>query len=113
MPDKRNWFRKFLDQTSFGDRYNLYLTPEQAEKALSSLSSRSKSSGRIRGLIEELEGAAAYPTIVNQQPVVTITLDTSDTITLQDELQLTKKQLKEVIQSVVVETGLYTRTTRV
>ena len=113
MPDKRNWFRKFLDQTSFGVRYTLYLTPEQAEKALSSLRGRSRSSGRVRGLIEELESAVAHPTIVNQQPVATVTLDTSDTITLQDELQLTKEQLKEVVQSVIEETGVFTRITRV
>ena len=107
MPDKRNWFQKFLDQTSFGAEYTLHLTPEQGKEALDILSNCPKKDQRARDIIEKLQGALKYPTTVGQQKVITITLDTSNAIRLKDILNFTR----DSVQCVTTDSG-FIRTTR-
>ena len=107
MADKRNWFQRFLDQCSFGPEYTLQLTPEQANKALDELGSYTKKGWRTKGIIEKLQRGVYYPTIVGQQKVITITLDTSDTICLKDILNLTR----ESVQCVTTDDG-FSKTTQ-
>lgn len=106
--DKRKWYQKFFDQTYFGSQYTLQITPEQANRALHSLRARPSKNWRIKSLIEDLELAIAHPTKVNKQQVITLTVDTSDGLTLKDILHFNK----ENIESRTETNGFTTTTTK-
>lgn len=108
MADLHKWYQKFFDQCSFAPQYTLQLTPGQTTEALRELESRLKKGWRIKSLIRNLKQASLYPTLVGNQRIVTITVDSSDTITLRDILHLTKASC--VYQT--EDTGFWSTTTR-
>lgn len=108
MADKRNWFQKFFDQTAFGAEYTLHLTPEQSQKAINELNSNAKKDWRTKSIIKKLQSALEYPTIVGQQKVIAINLDTSDTIRLKNILNLTR----DSVQCRTTNDGFICTTTR-
>jgi len=96
IKDKRGWFQKFWDQTSFAPNYVFNITPEQCRKAIDYLNSLPKKNWRINDLLGKLDMAIGHSTIVNGQSVCTITLDTTEyymianVLTPGDVLQYTK-----------------------
>ena len=102
--DNRNWFQKFLDQCSFGPQYTIYLSPEEANKALDIFRSYAEKDRRTKDLIKTLSNALNSPTTVNGQDVITVTLDTSDTLRLRDAIGITKENIHSKIEDGLVRT---------
>lgn len=102
--DNRNWFQKFLDQCSFGPQYTIYLSPERANKALGIFKSCTKKDRRTKGIIEALSNALSSSTTVNGQDVVTVTLDTSDTLRLKDAIGITREDIHSRTVDAIVRT---------
>lgn len=97
MADKRNWFQKFFDQTAFGYQYVIQISPEQANKALEILETPKRDT-RTQEIIEALHFGLNSITKVNGQSVVTIKLDTSNTIRLKDTIGITKENIHSYIE---------------
>ena len=107
MSDERRWFQKFFDQCSFGPQYVIHLSVEQANSALNAFSGYDKKDWRTKDIIKALQGGVGSATVVDEQRVVTVSLDTSNALRLRDVVHFDKS----AIQSMVEDSGFWRTTT--
>ena len=94
MKDTRGWLQKFGDQIYGAPRYTFYLTPEQANKTNETLNALTRKDWRTKAIIETLERAMSHPMTILSQQVVTVTLDTSDSLRILGIAGLTKANIQ-------------------
>lgn len=97
--DPRNWFQKFMDQTSFAPIYTFQITKVQAYRALQGLRSIPSPDWRTTSLIDTVEAAISTSTKVGEEEVVTFGLDNSDSGRLKIVLpEVSRKNISQIVE---------------